>query len=296
MRVFITGATGFIGSALVPDLIKAGHQVLGLTRSDSGAQALAAAGAQAHHGDLENLDSLRSGAAAADAVIHLAFNHDFSQFVKNCETDLQAIKAMGSVLAGSNKPFIVTSGTAMAQAAAPGTPSTENDPTLSPQVFPRAASEQAVAALTARGVRTAIVRLPQVHDTEKQGLVTYAIQVAREKGVVAYIGEGKNRWPAAHRFAAAHLYHLALEKGSAGDIFHAVDEEGVSAQDIAEALARGLKMPTVSLKPEEAANHFGWLAHFVAMDIPSSSALTRKKLGWTPTGPGLIEDLNNMRY
>ncbi len=236
------------------------------------------------------------GAAKADAVIHLAFNHDFSQFVKNCETDLNAINAMGDVLAGSNKPFIVTSGTAMAQASGPGTPSTETDPPLSPKVFPRAASEEAVLALTKRGVRTAIVRLPQVHNTEKQGLVTYAIQIAREKGVVAYIGDGKNRWPAAHRLPVAHLYRLALEKGTAGDIFHAVDEEGISARDIAEALARGLKLPTVSLKPEEAANHFGWFAHFAAMDIPSSSALTRKKLGWTPTGPSLITDLTNMRY
>jgi nucleoside-diphosphate-sugar epimerase len=295
MRVFVTGATGFVGSAIVSELIAAGHKVLGLARSDAGAAALAAAGTEVHRGNLDDLESLRSGAANSDAVIHTAFNHDFSKYVANCEADRHVIEALGDALAGSGRPLIVTSGTGMANSG-PGQLSTENDPPASSKVIPRAASEEAAASVAARGVRTAIVRLPQVHDTVKQGLVTYAIQVAREKGVSAYVGEGLNRWPAAHRLDAARLYRLALEKADAGERFHAVAEQGVPVREIAEVIGRGLKVPVVSIAPEEAAKHFGWLGPFAGWDIPASSAYTREKLGWNPTGPGLITDLENMRY
>jgi nucleoside-diphosphate-sugar epimerase len=295
MKIFVTGATGFIGSAIVQELIHSGHQVLGLTRSDAGAQSLIAAGAEVHRGDLENLESLRSGAANSDAVIHTAFNHDFSKYVANCEADRQVIEALGDALAGSGRLLVVTSGTGMANSG-PGILATEHDLPASSKVVPRAASEEAAASVAARGVRAAIVRLPQVHDTVKQGLITYAIHVAREKGISAYVGDGLNRWPAAHRLDTARLYRLALEKADAGDKFHAVAEEGVPVRDIAEAIGRGLIVPVVSLAPEEAANHFGWLAAFVGRDVPASSAHTREKLGWNPTGPGLISDIENMRY
>jgi nucleoside-diphosphate-sugar epimerase len=295
MKIFVTGATGFIGSAIVRELIGAGHQVLGLTRSDAGAQSLVAAGAEVHRGDLENLESLRSGAASSDAVIHTAFNHDFSKFVANCEADRKVIEALGDALAGSGKLLIVTSGTGMANLG-PGQLGTETDPPVSSKVIPRAASEEAAASVAARGVRVAVVRLPQVHDTVKQGLVTYAIQVAREKGVSAYVGDGLNRWPAAHRLDTARLYRLALEKTGADARYHAVAEEGVPVRHIAEVIGRGLKVPVVCLAPEESTKHFGWLAAFVGWDIPASSAHTREKLGWNPTGPGLISDLENMRY
>jgi nucleoside-diphosphate-sugar epimerase len=295
MRVFVTGATGFIGSAIGQELIHAGHQVLGLTRSDAGAAALIAAGAQVHRGHLEDLESLRSGAAAADAVIHTAFIHDFSKFQENCEIDRRAIAALGDALAGSDKLLVVTSGTGMSSSG-PGHRATENDPPVSSKVVPRAATEEAAAEVAARGVRVAVMRLPQVHDTVKQGLVTYAIQMAREKGVAAYVGDGLNRWPAAHRLDTAHLYRLALEKAEAGDRFHAVAEEGVPVRNIAEVIGRGLNVPVVSIAPEEAGKHFGWLAAFVGWDIPASSAQTREKLRWNPTGPGLIADLENMRY
>jgi nucleoside-diphosphate-sugar epimerase len=269
--------------------------VLGLARSDAGAQALIAAGAQVHRGDIYDLESIRAGAAQADAVIHTAFNHDFSKFAENCETDRRVIEALGSALAGSGKFLIVTSGTGMASAG-PGQLLTENDPPVSSQIIPRAKSEEAASAVAAQGVRVAIVRLPQVHDPVKQGLVTYAIQVAREKGVFAYVGDGLNRWPAAHVRDVARLYRLALEKGEAGAVYHAVAEEGVSVRDMAEAIGRGLKMPVVSLSPEQAPEHYGWLAEFVRRDLAASSAQTRAKLGWNPTGPGLITDLNNMDY
>ena len=295
MRVFVTGATGFIGSAVVQELIHSGHQVLGLTRSDAGAESLIASGAQVHRGDLEDLESLRSGAAAADAVIHTAFIHDFSKFQENCEIERRAIAALGDALVGTDKLLIVTSGTGISSSGS-GLPATENDPPVSSKVVPRGATEEAAASLAARGVRVAVMRLPQVHDTVKQGLVSYAIQVAREKGVVAYVGEGRNRWPAAHRFDAARLYRLALEKGEAGVTYHAVAEEGIPIREIAEVIGRGLKLPVVSLKPEDAGKHFGWLAAFAGMDIPASSTRTREKLGWNQTGPGLISDLENMRY
>lgn len=295
MRVFVTGATGFVGSALVRELIDTGHQVLGFARSDAGTQSLIAAGAQVHRGDLEDLESLRSGATNSDAVIHTAFNHDFSKYVANCEADRRVIEVLGSVLAGSDRLLIVTSGTGMANSG-PGLLATEDDPPASSKVVPRAASEEAAASIAAKGVRVAVVRLPQVHDTVKQGLVTYAIHVAREKGVSAFVGDGLNRWPAAHRLDAGHLYRLALEKADADARYHAVAEEGVRVRDIAETIGRGLNVSVVSMAPEEATGHFGWLAAFVGWDIPASSARTREKLGWKPKGPGLISDLENMRY
>jgi nucleoside-diphosphate-sugar epimerase len=290
MRVFVTGASGFIGSAVVDELIAAGHKVLGLARSDAAAASLVAAGADVHRGSLEDLDSLRSGAAAADAVIHTAFIHDFSKFQANCETDRRAIEAIGSVLAGSDRPFIVTSGTGIART--PGRLTTEEDAPDSE--IPRIASEQAATSVQALGVRVSVMRLPQVHDPVKQGLITYLIDVAREKGVSVYVGDGQNRWPAVHRLDAAHLYRLVLEKGSAGARYHAVDEEGVPLRDIAEVIGKHLNVPVVSKSPEEAADHFGWLAHFAAFDIPASSQWTQEQLGWRPTGPGLISDLQRL--
>ena len=290
MRVFVTGASGFIGSAVVDELIAAGHKVLGVARSDAAAASLIAAGANVHRGSLEDLDSLRSGAAAADAVIHTAFIHDFSKFQANCETDRRAIEAIGSALAGSDRPFIVTSGTGIART--PGRPTTEEDAPDSE--IPRIASEQAAASVQALGVRVSVMRLPQVHDPLKQGLITYLIDVAREKGVSAYVGDGQNRWPAVHRLDAAHLYRLVLEKGSAGARYHAVDEEGVPLRDIAEVIGKHLNVPVVSKSHEEAADHFGWLAHFAAFDIPASSQWTQEQLGWRPRGPGLISDLQRL--
>ena len=288
MRVFVTGATGFIGSAIVPELINAGHQVLGLARSDAGAKALLAAGAEVHRGDLEDVETLRSGAAMSDAVIHTAFNHDFSKWAENCETDRRAIESLGSVLAGSDRPLIITSGTASAMT--PGRLTTEDDAPNSP--IPRVASEEAAASVEAQDVRVSVVRLPQVHDPFKQGLITYLIAVAREKGVSAYVGEGVNRWPAVHRLDAAHLYRLVLEKGAAGARYNAVAEEGVPLREIAEAIGRGLNVPVVAKSSEEAGEHFGWLGLFVSADIPASSALTQERLGWRPRAPGLIDDLN----
>jgi len=291
MRVFVTGATGFIGLPVVRELISSGHKVLGMARSDEGAKSLAAIGANVHRGSLEDLDSLRGGAAASDAVIHLAFIHDFSKFVENCEIDRRAIETLGSALTGSNKPLIVTAGTA--GLAASGEMATEDNVIPPNFPFPRV-SEQTALAL--EGVRASVMRLPQVHNTFKQGLVTYAIAVAREKGVSAYIGNGQNRWPAAHVLDVARLYRLALEQHEAGAKYHAVAEEGVSMQDIAEAIGRGLKVPVKSISPEEAPAHFGWLAMFAGQDLPASSAITQKRFGWHPTGPGLIADLERMKY
>ncbi len=291
MRVFVTGATGFIGSAIVEELINAGHQVLGLARSDAGARSLIAAGAQVHRGDLEDLESLRSGASMSDGVIHTAFNHDFSKYVANCEADRRAIEALGDALAGSGRPLLVTSGTGTMGMLTPGRLGTEND--ASSPTFPRSASEEAADAVAGRGVRASVVRLPpSVHDRSKQGLVTQMIDLAREKGISAYVGDGLNRWPAVHRLDAARLFKLALEKGSAGARYHGVAEEGVPLRDIADAIGRRFNVPVVSKTPEEAAGHFGWLAFFLGVDCPASSVQTQEELGWRPTQPGLIPDLD----
>jgi nucleoside-diphosphate-sugar epimerase len=293
MRVFITGATGFIGSALVPELINAGHQVLGLTRSDAGAKSLASSGAQVHRGDLGDLESLRSGAAAADAVIHLAFVHDFSKFQENCDIDKRAIETLGKVLAGSDRPLIVTGGI---PPWTPGRLMTEDAEPPAQAAMPRV-SEETALALVSQGVNTAVVRLPQVHDTVKQGLVTYLIAIARDKGVSAYVGEGLNRWPAAHVSDVARLYKLALEQHETGARYHAVGEEGVPLRDIAAAIGRGLKVPLRTIAPQEAAAHFGpFFSFFAGLDLPTSSAWTQQRLGWRPSGVRMISDLDHVRY
>ena len=294
MRIFLTGATGFIGSRIVPELLAAGHQVLGMTRSERGARALAAAGAEVHHAQLEDLNSLRSGAAKADAVIHTAFDHDFSNFVANCAKDSQVIKALGSVLIGSSRPLLITSGTGMGSTM-PGKPATE-DVFNKAHPNPRSASEIAGEEMLAAGVAVSVMRLPQVHDTVKQGLVTPLIEVARAKGVSAYVGGGLSRFPAAHVLDVARLYRLAIEKCEPGARYHAVDEEGVAARDIAQAIGDGLGVPVKSISPNEAADHFGWLGAFVGLDMLSSSEWTRKVLGWEPSGPSLLDDLRQMDY
>jgi nucleoside-diphosphate-sugar epimerase len=293
MRVFVTGATGNIGSNVVKELIAAGHQVIGLCRSDEKAPALAAAGAEVYRGSIADPDSLKEGAARSDGVIHLAFNHDFSRFVQNCEDDRRVIKALGSVLAGSGRPLIVTSGTGMANIA-PGQPAREDNAIVGADVHPRAASEEAAASVAADGVNVTVVRLPQVHDPVTQGLITPAIGMYREKGVCVYIGDGANRWPAAYVLDVARLYRLAIEKAEPNARYHAVAEEGVPMRDIAEAIGRRLKLPVKSIPPQEAQSYFGWLAMFAALDMPASSEQTRKKLGWEPTGPKLIADLERL--
>lgn len=294
MRIFVTGATGFIGSAIVPELINAGHQVLGMARTDDGARSLMAAGAQVHRGNLEDPKSLRAGAAGADGVMHLAFDHNFSKFAANCEKDRRAIDALGAALAGSNRPLVITSGTGMGSAV-PGQPATE-DVFNAKHPNPRSASELAGAFLGAAGVNVSVVRLPQVHNTVKQGLITPLIELARKKRLSAYVGDGSNRWPAAHVVDVARLYRLALEKQTAGSRYHAVAEEGVPVRDIVEVIGRGLKLPVAAMSPEEAAAHFGWLAMFAGLDMPASSAQTQERLAWRPTGPGLIADLEQMHW
>jgi nucleoside-diphosphate-sugar epimerase len=279
MRIFVTGATGFIGTELVKELLEAGHWVRGLTRSDAGVEQLRAVGAEVHRGDLQDLGSLRSGASGVDAVVHLAFSHDFSKFAQNAVDELNAIEALGSVLE-PGKRLVVTSGVGLAESSS----------------IPRK-PESAARAVAAKGVHVAVVRLPQVHDTRKQGLVPFLTQLAREKRISAYVGDGANRWAAAPLKDVAHLYRLVVEKMGPGvTVYNAVQEEGVSLREIAETLAKGLQVPSVSIAPDKAAEHFGWLAHFATMDMAASSLWTRKALGWEPTGPGLIEDLTNMRY
>jgi nucleoside-diphosphate-sugar epimerase len=295
MRVFVTGATGFIGSAVVRELLGAGHQVLGLARSDKSAASLEAAGAEVHRGALDDLDSLRTAAARSDGVIHTAFIHDFSDFEGACKADRRAIETMGEVLAGSGRPFVVTSGTAVVDSGRLGTE--EDGPGAGAIAALRGGSEQAALSLAKQGVRVSVLRLPpSVHGEGDHGFVPYLIDVARAKGVSAYPGDGSNRWPAVHRLDAARLFRLALEAAPAGIRLHGVSEEAVPVREIAEVIGRHLKMPVNSVPHERTAEHFGWLAPFFSANAPASSALTQKRLGWRPVQPGLIADLDAGHY
>ena len=296
MRVFVTGATGWVGSAVVRELMSAGHQVLGLARSDAGARALAADGAGVHRGDLDDLEGLRAGAAACDGVIHTAFNHDFAQFQANADTDRRVIEAMGDVLSGTGKPLVTTSGTLIvALGAAPGHLCAEAD--APDAALPRVASEIATLGLAARGVRASVMRLPpSVHDRGDRGFMPRIIDIARESGVSAYVGDGANRWPAVHRLDAARAYRRALENGEAGSRYHVIGDDGIPVRALAELIGRKLNLPTASKTAEEAAAHFGFLAMFLGLDAPATSALTRKRLDWSPTHRGLIADLENGGY
>lgn len=294
MRIFLTGATGFIGSRIVPELIAAGHRVLGMTRSESGAQALLAAGAEVHRGQLEDLESLRAGAAQADAVIHTAFDHDFSKFVANCEKDRDAIRALGSALVGTDRPLLITSGTGI---GSPGHGQLAREDVFnSDHPNPRTLTEITGNELLGQGIAVSVVRLPQVHDPVKQGLITPLLDITRAKGVSAYVGDGQNRWPAAHVLDVARLYRLAIEQCKPGTRYNAVAEEGITARAIAEALGEGLGIPVRSIDASEAPAHFGWMAPFMTMDLSASSEWTRQALGWHPTGPTLLEDLKRMDY
>ena len=295
MRVFVTGASGFIGSAIVPELIGAGHRVVGLARSDASAAAVAAAGAEVHRGALDDLDSLRAGAAASDGVIHTAFIHDFSNIAASGHTDQRAVEALGAALEGSDRPLVVTSGTAVIGAGRVGTERDAGDP--SSAGVHRIPSEQTSRSLAARGVRASVVRLPpSVHDDGDHGFVAALIDIAREKGVSGHIGDGSNRWPAVHRLDAARLFRLSLETAPAGSVLHGVADEGVPVREVAEVIGRHLDLPVVAIAPEDAGEHFGWLAHFLAADVPATSALTRELVGWRPTHPGLIDDLDQGHY
>lgn len=288
MRIFLTGATGFIGSAIMPNLLDDRHEVVGLARSDASADALRQAGCDVLRGDLRDLESLRRGAEQADAVIHTAFDHDFSRMAENCEMDRVAIETMGSVLAGSNKRFIVTSGLPPLM----GRVSTETD------ILPAGAhgmprvSEQVSMALTDSGVRVSVIRMSQVHDRNRQGFASYLMDHARKHGVSAYVSDGQNRWPAVHRLDAARLYSLVLDNDASGERYHAVGEEGVAVREVAEAIGKRLNVPVTSLSEEDSAGHFGWLDRIARMDVPASSVLTRQELQWQPLQKAdLIQDI-----
>jgi nucleoside-diphosphate-sugar epimerase len=295
MRVFVTGATGFIGQAVVQELLNAGHQVLGLARSDKAAESLVAAGAEVQRGSLEDLESLKQGAATSDGVIHLAFAHDFSDYVGNCHKDRIAIEAIGAALEGTNRPFVITSGTLL---LAQGQLITEDTPVdLSRPTGIRGAGEQAALSFASKGVRVAIVRLPPTnHGEGDHGFIAELAKVAKSTGVSAYLGDGLNRWPATNRLDTAKSYLLALEKGTAGSIFHAVAEEGISIKEIAEAIGKQLKIPSASKTTEETAQHFGSLAMVIGLDNPTASAKTREQLGWKPVHASLISDIENGIY
>jgi nucleoside-diphosphate-sugar epimerase len=289
MKIFVTGATGWVGSAVVEELIAAGHQVTGLARSDDKAAALAAAGAEVLRGTLDDLDALAAAASAADAVIHTAFNHDFSKFAENCEQDRRTIEALGQALEGSDRPLLVTGGVVL---SSPGKVTTEADLPVADPSYPRR-SEAAAIALAERGIRAATIRLPpSVHGQGDHGFMALLIDLARQKGVSAYIGEGLNRWPAVHRLDAARAYRLALEHGATERAYYAVGEQGVPFKDIAEVIGRRLGLPVESRAPE----HFSWFAAFAGADVPASSARTRSLLGWEPTGPGLLTDIDQPGY
>jgi nucleoside-diphosphate-sugar epimerase len=292
MRVFVTGASGWVGSAAVPELINAGHHVVGLARSETSADALTAAGAEVLRGSLEDLDSLRDGATKSDGVIHLAFIHDFNNYEAANQTDRQAIATMGAVLEGSDRPFVIASGVAT---TARGRPATENDPPAPD--FPRTPSATMTVALAGNGVRSSVVRLPPTtHGRGDNGFVPTLIGIARDKGVSGYIGDGSNVWPAVHRSDAARVFRLALEQARAGSVWHAVGDEGVPTRTIADVIGRHLDIPVTSIAPEGAGEHFGWMGVFWAINAPASSELTRARLGWQPTGPGLVEDLEQGHY
>lgn len=294
MRVFVTGATGFVGSAVVQALLQAGHQVLGLARSEASAQALTAAGADVHRGSIEDLQSLASGAAQADGVIHTAFIHDFSQFLENCEKDRLAIGALGAALKGTDKPLIVTSGTAL---VSNGHLATENDLPDPQGRNPRIASDQAAAALAEQGVHVSLVRLPpSVHGAGDHGFVPMIIAMAREKGESAYIDAGQNLWPAVHRLDAARVFVLALEKGASNAIYHANSEQGVPFREIATLIGKHLNLPVVSKNAQEAGEHFGWFTHFASLNNPTSSQITREVLGWKPEHQDLLTDIDTAGY
>ena len=294
MKVFVTGATGFIGSAIVQELLGAGHQVLGLARSDSAAAALVAAGAEVHRGDLEDLDSLRNGALASDGVIHAGFIHDFARFKEVCEVDKLAIEAIGHTLSGSDRPFVVTSGTAL---VSPGSLATEDIiPAPGASVHPRL-SEQAADAVADLGVRVSVLRLsPSVHGDGDYGFVPMLIDIARKKGISAYIGDGANRWTAVHRLDAASLFRLALENATARRRFHGVAEEGIAFKSIAESIGRHLDIPVLSVPKEDAAGHFGWFNTFAGIDCPASNKITREVLNWQPVQKGLLADMEEGTY
>ncbi|MGF7136245.1 nucleoside-diphosphate-sugar epimerase [Paraburkholderia sp. EB58] len=295
MRIFVTGATGFVGEAVVRELLAAGHSVLGMARVDAGADALARIGAAVHRGDLLDTESLAAGAKACDGVIHTAFIHDFSKFKENCEIDRHAIEALGSALAGSDRPLVVTSGTGLLSSA--NIITEEDVPASGPNAIPRVASEEAAASLAARGVNVSVVRLPpSVHGDGDHGFVPLLIGLAREKRVSAYVGEGLNRWPAVHRFDAARVFRLAVEKGVAGARYHGLAEEGVPFRDIASVIGRRLNLPVISKDAAEAADHFGWFTHFAGMDNLASNQRTRELLGWEPKQIGLIADIDRPRY